>query len=116
MIPITEFIQDLRDSFGGSDIVYTNGSCYKLAKLLVKLYPKAELVYHKRLDHAAVRYDNDKIYDITGEVTEYLERYRPPTKDEVRIMEDYLFDLNNPNSIEMFFYNPPEEKKSSKLK
>jgi len=62
---VEEFISTIRDSFVGSQQVYTEGSCYHFYLILKKVYPKAEPYYD--LDHVITKIDG-KFYDITGEV------------------------------------------------
>lgn len=62
---IEEFISTIRDSFIGSQHVYTGGSCYHFYLILKKVFPNAEPFYD--LDHVITKID-DKYYDITGEV------------------------------------------------
>lgn len=62
---VEEFIATIRDSFIGSQQVYTEGSCYHFHLILKKVFPNAEPYYD--LDHVITKID-DKYYDITGEV------------------------------------------------
>lgn len=68
--PLT-FIEALRDSFWGSTVVYTEGSCLELYRLLKVLYPNAELWYNE--DHALTCIDG-RWYDILGEWDEKVVR------------------------------------------
>lgn len=65
MIHPNELIELIRNSFEGSVLVYTRGSCYKLYKILKALYPSAIGYYNS--DHVITEIDG-KFYDITGEV------------------------------------------------
>ena len=62
---VEEFISTIRDSFIGSQQVYTEGSCYHFYLILKTVFPTAEPYYD--LDHIITKI-NDKYYDITGEV------------------------------------------------
>lgn len=53
----------IRESFVGSEIVYTNGSCVKFAMILLHLYPSGRILYN--LDHAIFEYEGE-CYDING--------------------------------------------------
>lgn len=64
MKPIKELITMMRESFGGADIVYTHGSCYRFAKILQTIYG-GELVDVG--GHICLKYGG-KIWDIKGEV------------------------------------------------
>ncbi len=61
---ILDFIAEIRESFYGAEYVYKNGSCFKLADLLRKMYG-GEVVDLR--GHCVLRLDN-KLYDITGEL------------------------------------------------
>lgn len=62
---IISFISTVRDSFNGSEIVYTQGSCYKFYLILKEVFPKSEAYYNS--EHVITKI-NDRYYDITGEV------------------------------------------------
>ena len=62
-IGILSFIQTVRNSFGGSVNVYTNGSCYQFYRILKKVFPQARAWYN--IDHVITEIDG-KFYDITG--------------------------------------------------
>lgn len=64
-IAIEEFIAAIRDSFIGSQQVYTEGSCYHFYLILKQVFPNAEPYFD--LDHIITKI-GDKFYDITGEV------------------------------------------------
>lgn len=79
MIEVEKFISVIRDSFIGSQQVYTEGSCYHFYLILKQVFPDAECWYD--LDHVITKV-GDKWYDITGEVTPNLQFNkfnRPPT-------------------------------------
>lgn len=61
---LLDFIAEIRESFYGAEYVYKNGSCFKLADLLRKMYG-GEVVDLR--GHCVLRLDN-KLYDITGEL------------------------------------------------
>lgn len=56
-------IELIKESFGGSTIVYTKGSCVKLCMILKHIYPQGEILYD--LNHAIFEY-NGNTYDING--------------------------------------------------
>jgi len=60
---ILQTIQLIRDSFTGSEKVYTQGSCVKFAMILKHIYPQGNILYHS--SHAIFEYDG-KSYDING--------------------------------------------------
>ena len=65
MNKVETFIAAVRDSFIGSQQVYTEGSCYHFYLILKEVFPQAECWYDE--DHVLTKID-DKFYDITGEV------------------------------------------------
>lgn len=62
---ILSFIKTIRDSFEGSELIYTHGSCFKFYLILEKVFPSAEPFYDE--DHVITKIGN-RFYDITGEV------------------------------------------------
>jgi hypothetical protein len=63
---VLSFIQVIRDSFKGSDIVYTQGSCYKFYKILKHVFQEAKAYYNA--DHVITEIDG-MFYDISGIVS-----------------------------------------------
>lgn len=62
---VESFISKVRDSFIGSQQVYTEGSCYHFYLILKEVFPEAEPWFDE--DHILTKI-GDKFYDITGEV------------------------------------------------
>lgn len=62
---VEAIISRIRDSFIGSQQVYTEGSCYHFYLILKEIYRGAEAYYDG--DHIVTKID-DKFYDITGEI------------------------------------------------
>ena len=62
---IESFIAKIRDSFIGSQQVYTEGSCYHFYLILKEVFPDAKCWYDQ--DHIITEVDG-KFYDITGEI------------------------------------------------
>lgn len=58
-------ISAIRESIINSEIIYTNGSCYKFYKILKSVFPEAKAYYNS--DHVITEIKG-KYYDITGEV------------------------------------------------
>ena len=65
MNKVEQFIAAIRDSFIGSQHVYTEGSCYHFYLILKQVFPDAEPYFDE--DHIVTKIDG-KYYDITGEV------------------------------------------------
>jgi hypothetical protein len=64
-VDVEKFIAVIRDSFIGSQQVYTEGSCYHFYLILKEVFPNAECWYDE--DHVITKVDG-KFYDITGEI------------------------------------------------
>jgi len=62
---VEKFIAKIRDSFVGSQQVYTNGSCYHFYLILKEVFPQAKCWYD--MSHIVTEIDG-KFYDITGEI------------------------------------------------
>lgn len=62
---IINFISTIRNSFYGSETVYTQGSCYNFHLILKEVFPDAVAYFE---DEHIVSKIEDKFYDITGEV------------------------------------------------
>lgn len=62
---VESFIAKVRDSFIGSQQVFTHGSCYHFYLILKEVFPQAKPYYDE--DHIITEID-DRFYDITGEV------------------------------------------------
>jgi hypothetical protein len=65
MDKVERFISVVRDSFIGSQQVYTEGSCYHFYLILKEVFPEAKPYYD--ISHVLTEIDG-KFYDITGEV------------------------------------------------
>ena len=65
MNKVESFIAKIRDSFIGSQQVYTEGSCYHFYLILKEVFSEAECYFDE--DHVVTKI-GDKFYDITGEV------------------------------------------------
>jgi hypothetical protein len=70
MNKVEQFIATVRDSFIGSQEVYTRGSCLHFYKILKQVFPDAECWYDQ--DHILTRIDN-RFYDITGQVSIFMD-------------------------------------------
>ena len=62
---VESFIAKVRDSFIGSQQVYTEGSCYHFYLILKEVFPDAEPWYDN--EHIVTKIGG-KFYDITGEI------------------------------------------------
>lgn len=68
-----KFIQLIRESFIGSEKVYTQGSCYQLYLILKYIFPEAEAYYN--CDHVITKIKHT-YYDINGVVND-ISNYLP---------------------------------------
>lgn len=66
-------IQLIRESFIGSEKVYTQGSCYQLYLILKYIFPEAEAYYN--CDHIITKIKN-VYYDING-IVDNISNYLP---------------------------------------
>lgn len=73
MNKVETFISAVRDSFIGSQQVYTEGSCYHFYLILKVVFPTAECWYDN--DHILTKIGG-KYYDITGEVKPNVDLYK----------------------------------------
>ena len=89
MNSILRTISTIRDSFIGSQQVYTEGSCYHFYLILKCIYPDAKA--YDSVGHILTKIDN-KYYDITGEVI-------PDMDSVVEANEVPTYSLNKPFNI-----------------
>lgn len=88
---IGDFIKNLREADRYMEIIFTNGGCYKFAKLLQSMYSGGEIVLEHH-DHALYFYKGE-LWDITGKV-EKADTHTP-TEDEIKMAEEWDFFENN---------------------
>jgi hypothetical protein len=92
MNEVERFISVVRDSFIGSQQVYTEGSCYHFYLILKEVFPTAEPYFDK--DHVITKID-DKFYDITGEVRGDLTLYKYERLPSYGLKSPYNIYKNN---------------------
>jgi len=85
----SEFLEVLRDSFEGSTIIYTEGSCGELHKILKCVYPEAQAYYDG--DHTLTKI-GDRWYDILGEYT-IAPKYMPVNTKELIQSKADIYNL-----------------------
>lgn len=71
---VLRFISIMRDSFIGSQQVYTEGSCFHFYRILKEVFPRAEPFYN---NGHVITYIDGSYYDITGEVLPDMNRIEP---------------------------------------
>ena len=67
----SEVCRLVRESFHGSKVVYTQGSCFKFYEILKGIFPDA-LPYYDEIDGHVYTLIEGKYYDIYGELTSDL--------------------------------------------
>lgn len=93
MVKINDFIEELRNSDGYIEHIYTRGGCYRFHLLLSKMYKNCIPYISENKDHIVTRY-RGKFYDINGEVT-CLDGYRKLSERELSFVENWSFRKNN---------------------
>ena len=83
---VLSIIRAIRNSFVGSEIVFTKGSCYQFYLILKEVFPQAEAFYDE--NHLVTKIE-DKYYDITGEVSKGRCIPFVPTPNDTWINEPY---------------------------
>lgn len=62
------FLQELKSSYHLNEMVYTQGSCFRLYSILVSLLPEIKPWYSHLDDHWILEFE-DSFYDINGEIS-----------------------------------------------
>ena len=62
---IINIIKTIRESFGGSVAIYTQGNCYQFYEILKSIFPEAEA--YETGGHVFTKI-NDQFYDIRGKL------------------------------------------------
>ncbi len=83
------FLDLLRESFVGSQEVYTQGSCYHVYLMLKSIFPQAVPYYMERPYHIVTEIEG-KFYDIDGE----CDVYEDEDEDELLVYCRYVEDGN----------------------
>lgn len=69
---ITEFLKELKHSYHKNEIIYTQGSCFRLYSILKTIFPEA-VPYYSILEGHWITEIDGKYYDINGEInSEYI--------------------------------------------
>jgi len=70
---ILDFLKELKYSYHLNDKIYTEGSCFRLYKIIKSVYPNARPCYSQNDGHWITEIDGIH-YDINGEISkEYVE-------------------------------------------
>lgn len=90
---VTKFLKELKSSYHKNELIYTEGSCFRLYCILKTLFPKAN-PYYSTVDGHWITEINEKFYDINGEIfTDYInspsKKYELIT-DEIVLASAYI--------------------------
>ena len=66
---IINFLKELKHSYHKNELIYTEGSCFRLYCILKTIYPKAKPLYSNKDGHWITEINN-RYYDINGEIEE----------------------------------------------
>lgn len=91
MQPLLEFLKELKYSYHLNAKIYTEGSCFRLYKILQSLFPQAKPYYSQLDGHWIVEIEG-KFYDINGEITnQYVEsKEYELIVDEITLTSAYI--------------------------
>ena len=64
---IIQFLKELKYSHHDMERIFTDGSCFRLCKILASVCTGAEFYYSQKDGHWITKY-NDRFYDINGEL------------------------------------------------
>ncbi len=99
---ILEFCRIVRESFPQSQMIYTQGSCYKFHEMLKFIFPNT--TPYNYLGHVISKIGNN-YFDVTGEIKPTKEIYCLYNEPLILIKyKNLIFDTDE-------FYNPKEERK-----
>lgn len=118
-----QLITAIRESFIGSKQVYTEGSCYRLFKIVHTVFPQARAIHHEA--HIYIDYAGS-YWDIEGEVNDEslisaIAENGDDITDNPDIAEEWNFSIYDlhiecPNCDELFFRAELEPENISKTK
>lgn len=76
MMDIIQFLKELKHSYHKNEIIYTEGSCFRLYSILKAIFYQA-IPYYSVLDGHWITKIDGKFYDINGEICpEYVAQKR----------------------------------------
>lgn len=88
---IIEFLKELKHSYNKNEIIYTQGSCFRLYSILKTIFEQA-VPYYSHLDGHWITEIDGKFYDINGEINpEYVaQKEYKKIEDEVMLASAYI--------------------------
>lgn len=92
---VINFLKVLKESFNGAEMVYSQGSCYKLYEILKELENSSTPLINKSGQHI-ITVINNKAYDINGEVLDFS-KFQKLTEVELKYFKNRRFDVFSPN-------------------
>lgn len=79
---ILNFLKELKNSYHKNEMIYTEGSCFRLYSILKTIFVQAKPLYSQKDGHWITEIDG-KFYDINGEIfLEYI------IEQEYRVITD----------------------------
>lgn len=85
---IEDFLKELRESADIQYKIFTEGSCFRLYRILKTIYPEAK-PYWSDLDNHCITKINGKFYDIGGEVKKSHVKDRGYYKIPKKLLKGY---------------------------
>lgn len=95
MVNIESLIKTIKNSFKGSDYVYTAGSCYKFYEVLKEVFPEAKPLINQEGQHIVSLIDG-KCYDING-LVKNPDDFGEMTKEQIEYFTDRIFNIADPH-------------------
>lgn len=88
---ILEFLKELKYSYYLNAKIYTEGSCFRLYRILKAIYPQANPYYSHIEGHWITEIDG-KYYDINGEINKDFAENKEYkiVKDEISLSSAYI--------------------------
>lgn len=95
MLNIENLIAKLKDTFVGSEYVYTAGSCYKLYEFMKEIFPEAKPLINFEGQHIIIQVESG-CFDINGKV-EDISDFREMTEKEVEYFTERRCNIYDPH-------------------
>jgi len=88
---ILEFLKELKSSYHKNELIYTEGSCFRLYSILKTIFPEAS-PYYSILDGHWVTEIDGCFYDINGEIaSQYIaDKKYEKVRDNVVLTSAYI--------------------------
>lgn len=88
---IVSFLRELKSSYHKNELIYTEGSCFRVYSMLKVLFENVKPYYSSKEGHWITEIDN-RFYDINGEITKsHVENHGYTLcEDEVMLASAYI--------------------------